>query len=109
MISDQDVREASIQSSTNSGNICRTSSCNKNHLCAFFSDFLFQTRNSITCEVVWRWVQQVINAAPFCIQNPMVDIHNRMEILLRNDPFPPEDSLYNQLLNRMVGPRATPG
>src|SRR5260370_9158650 len=106
MVSDQDVREASIQSSTNSGNICRTSSCNKNRLCAFFSDFLFQTRNSITCEVVWRWIQQFINAAPLCIKNPVVDIYDRVECLYRIDLFPAEDSSYNSFIIRCWGPRS---
>src|SRR5436309_15696923 len=106
MVSDQNICEASLQSSTNGGNICRTSSCDKNHLCAFFSDFLFQRRNSITCEVVWRRFHQFVNAAPFSIKNPVVDIHDWMERLHRIDLFPTEDSSHYYFIICMWGPES---
>src|SRR5260370_12965225 len=83
-----------------------TSSCDKNHVGALFCDFLLQTRNRQTCEVVWRWVQQFINAAPFYIKNPVVDIRDRMESFYRIDLFPAEDSPHNHFIIRVWGPES---
>src|SRR5947207_3433556 len=106
MVSDQDGCEASLQSSTNSGNIGRTCPCDKNHFGAFCSDFLFQARNRKTCDEVWWRVHQFVYAAPFCIKNPVVDIYGWMECLDRIDLFPAEDSSDNYFIIRVWRPES---
>src|SRR5947207_3424036 len=103
MVSDQNVCEASLESSTDSGNIGRTGSCDKNHFGAFFSDFLLQARNRKTWEVVWRRVHHFINAVPFCIKSPMVDIYGGMECLDRIHLFPAEDFSHSYFVIRVCG------
>src|SRR5260370_41142983 len=98
MVSDQDGCNASLESSRNSGDIGRTCCCDKNHFGSFCSDFLLETRNRKTCEVVWRRVQHFVNAVAVFIKDPVVDIYNRMECLDRIDLFPAEDSSHNYFI-----------
>src|SRR5260370_4795225 len=106
MVSNQDVCNASLESSTDSRGIGRTCSCDKNHFRAFCSDFLLETRNRKTCEVVWWRVDHFINAAAFCIKNPVVDIYGWVEWLDRIDVFPAEDSSYNYFIIRVWEPES---
>src|SRR6476659_2151114 len=104
MVSDQNVGKVSLESSTDSGDIRRTCSCNKNHFGACFFDFLLETRNRKTCDVVWRRVYHFINAAAFCIKNPVVDIYGWMECLNHLDLFSGEGSSDNYFVVRVWGP-----
>src|SRR5689334_21375541 len=104
MISDQDIGEASLKSSTDSGNIGRACSCDKNHFGAFFADFLLETRNRKACEVVWRWVYHFVNTVSFCIKKPVVDIYGWMECFDLLDLFPTEDFSSNYFIIRVWRP-----
>src|SRR5258708_1759581 len=106
MVSDQDVCKTSLESSTDSRNIGRASSCNKNCFGALCSDFLFQARNRKTWEVIWRRVHHFINAASFCIKSPVVDVYSRMECLNRIDLFPAEDFSLKHFVICVWGPES---
>src|SRR5260370_16938032 len=106
MVSNQDVCNASLESSTDSRGIGRTCSCDKNHFRAFCSDFLLETRNRKTCEVVWWRVDHFINGAGFFIKNPVVDIYGWVEWLDRHDGVPSEVSFYNHFLTPVLEPQS---
>src|SRR5260370_37087577 len=108
MVSNKYVCNASLESSTDSRGIGRTCSCDKNHFRAFCSDFLLETRNRKTCEVVWWRVDHFINAAAFCIKNPVVDIYGWVEWLDRIDVFPSQDSSFKYFLIRVWAPETPP-
>src|ERR1700726_4129523 len=107
MVSNQDVCNASLESSTSSRNIGGTCSCDKNHFGAFCSDFFFETRNGkTTCDIVWRRVHHFINAASVCIKKPVVNIYSWMECLDRIELLPTDESSYNYFIICVWGPKS---
>src|ERR1051326_3003463 len=106
MVSDQNVRETRLESSTNSRDVCRACARDQNYLGTFFFDLLLQTRNLKPCGIIRRRVHQFINAASICIKNPVVDIHSRMEFPYRIDKFPAENSSRHYFFIGVWGPES---